>query len=203
MIVEPVNRWRPVTNEYQRELAPFAVMPSLRKRDVEKFTAARRQLGTEKAVPIGITCITWFYFLRGCAYFLFASTLLSQRDPSLAAWLVQRSRVIIPFPVSASSSVSVARLLAVVILAMAIISVAVGVMWLARYWRIRWITMFYAGASLARAALYFISDRAAGITTQLSPEQRQTLAVGLGLNLLIFCYLAFYPGVARAFEKPI
>ena len=203
MIVEPVNRWQPVTNEYQRELAPFAVMPSLGKRDVEKFTEARRRAGAKNSVPHGIACIAWFYFLDGCACLLFASTLISHPESSLAVWLAHQSRILIPFSLGASSGIAHTDLLAEAFLIMAIVSVAIGAMWLVRYGRIRWITMVYAGAWLVRAAFDFMSDRDAGVAAQLSTQQKEALALSLVLNLLVFSYLAFFPGAARALEKPI
>ena len=86
------------------------------------------------------------------------------------------------------------------LVATAVLSLVVGGMWLARYWRIRWITMFYAGASTARTLIYIVTGAAGGLSGVITPEQKQTMLAGCAVNLLIFCYLAFYPGVDQAFE---
>jgi hypothetical protein len=199
--MEPVNHWQPVTTEYRQEPAPFFELLSQPGSSVETNTAGKGGVGAEREVPIGIACVTWFYFIRGCAYFVFASMLISNPGSNFASWLAGHSRGMVPFQVHATDSAPLAKLEAEALLIMAILSVVVGTMWMVRYWRIRWITMFYAGASLARTALYFITDRAAGVSTQLSVDQKQALLIGSAANLLILCYLAFYPGVEQAFES--
>ncbi len=199
--MEPVNHWQPVTNEYEQEPAPFFEVFSPPKKKFREKDTEQGKVGQGVEVPIGITCITWFYFVRGCACFIFASLLFSRTNPNLVDWFVGHSRSMVPFQVSATESVPVTNLLAEGLILMGIFSVIVGAMWMVRYWRIRWITMCYAGLALGRTAFFFISDKAAGITTQLSTEQKQTLLISSIANLVILCYLAFYPGVEQAFEK--
>jgi hypothetical protein len=73
--------------------------------------------------------------------------------------------------------------------------------WLRRDWRARWALMFASGASVARTLIYFFADRAAGAPTHLSPQVQQAVAVSLVVNLFIFSYLAFYPGMDQAFKE--
>lgn len=199
--MDPVNHWQPVTCEYEQEPAPFFEMHSPLKKKSRGNAAERGKARSSGEAPIGITVITWFYFVRGCACLIFASLLFSRSNPGLVDWFAGHSRAMVPFQVRATASLPVTNLLAEGLVIMGIFSVIVGAMWMVRYWRIRWITMCYAGVALGRTALFFVSDKAAGFSTQLSTEQKQTLVISSVANLVILCYLAFYPGVAQAFEN--
>jgi hypothetical protein len=83
----------------------------------------------------------------------------------------------------------------------AIITSVVGVMWWNHSWKIRWITMFYAGAMVARAGVYFFAAWASGVGSQLPPEIMPSLLFAIALNGFIFCYLAFWPDVKEWFEE--
>lgn len=199
--MEPVNHWQPVTYEYEQEPAPFFEAYSLSKKKSRDNATEQGKARQGSQAPIGITCITWFYFIRGCGCFIFASLLFSRSNPGLVDWFVGHSRTMVPFQVRATESVPVTNLLAEALIIMGILSVIVGAMWMVRYWRIRWITMCYAGVALGRTVLFFITDQASGMATQLTVEQKQTLLISSVANLVILCYLAFYPGVEQAFEK--
>jgi hypothetical protein len=73
-------------------------------------------------------------------------------------------------------------------------------MWWLRWWVIRWAVMIF---SAVRAILSVVALAAGEFTQQtnaaLTPDLQRTLWAGIIVNLLIFLYLAFYPGVAEAF----
>ena len=77
----------------------------------------------------------------------------------------------------------------------------VAVMWLLRSWKIRWITMFYAGAFVAKIGINYFAEMASGVGNQLPPGEIPILMFSFTLNLFIFLYLAFWPGVKDYFEE--
>ena len=69
---------------------------------------------------------------------------------------------------------------------------------LSQWWR--WFTMLSAGLTVAQIA---IGLSAMLVVTPTHPISGQALAAIIcigGLNLLVFCYLAYYPGVKEAFD---
>jgi hypothetical protein len=46
-----------------------------------------------------------------------------------------------------------------------------------------------------------IADRAAGHPESLAPPSQQATIVAFAFNLLLCCYLAFYPGMEQAFKE--
>lgn len=223
---EFVNTWKPVTDLYHDTDAPaVAEPPPIPVAGATESRAAK--VWQERRLPIPIAIVGGFYALRALVFLVFASILGSHPDSQTAALLIEHSRSLIPFavrgtggqPPAGEPSYSAdgtdgypltqgdanphgpANLLAEAMVVTAILSTVVSVMWFVRYWRIRWITMFYAGVSLFRTVLYFVTDKAAGIATVLTPDQKQALTLACAVNLFVFCYLAFYPGVAQAFEE--
>jgi hypothetical protein len=78
----------------------------------------------------------------------------------------------------------------------------VGWRWIARDWRIRWVTMFLSGAIALRILVFVFADRASAAHGKiLSTESELELGVIVAFNLLICGYLAFYPGMAQAFKE--
>jgi hypothetical protein len=77
----------------------------------------------------------------------------------------------------------------------------VGFMWLLRSWKIRWITMFYAGAFVAKIGINYFAGIASGVGSQLPPGEIPILMFSLALNLFVFLYLAFWPDVKDYFEE--
>jgi hypothetical protein len=61
--------------------------------------------------------------------------------------------------------------------------------------------MFMSGASVAETAANLFGSWAAGQPIPLTGPQQAALALTMALNLLICCYLAFYPGMAQAFDE--
>jgi len=196
--MQPVNHWQPVTTEYQHELAPIMDVTSLRSRP---FGPAYSRFLAAPLIPFGILCITALYFLSACAYFFCASTLFSHPESDIASWLVERYNILVPIQVVSTPGIPLIKPLAETFLLMAIVSLAVAILWLLRPWYIRWITMCFAAAALIRTALILLAGKAAGLTVELTLEQKQFVLLLAAVNLVVFCYLAFYPGVADACER--
>ncbi len=77
----------------------------------------------------------------------------------------------------------------------------VGFMWWNHSWKVRWVAMFYAGGMVAKTGVGLFAGWASGAGVRMPPAAMQTLTVAMGVNLLIFCYLAFWPGVTEWFEE--
>jgi len=192
---EFVNTWKPVTEAYQDAEAPTLNQPVQPLPTVEKPVTPVKKRVTD-GLPLSLVIFGWFYMVRAAVYLVFAFILFSQPDSGFGAMLVQYSSFLVPFRMHRVQGAIPIQLFAEALLVTAIFSVVIGGMWLARYWRIRWVTMCYAGGSAARTLIYMITGAIGAIT----PDQKQALLAGCAINLLIFCYLAFYPGVEQAFE---
>ena len=83
----------------------------------------------------------------------------------------------------------------------AITTAVVAGMWLFGSWKVRWVTMFYAGAFVAKAGINYFAGLASGVGSQLPAGETPMLLLSLALNLFIFLYLAFWPEVKQYFEK--
>jgi len=191
-----VNAWKPVTDAYQNTAAP-SVDQVLQPPPAETRPTPPVKQRVVPRLPLAIAIFGWLYIVRAAIYIVFALVLFSQPDSGFAGTLVQYSSLLVPFRMHRMQGMIPVQLFAEALVVTAIISVVVGGMWLARYWRIRWITMFYAGGSAARTIIYVVT----GAIGTITPEQKQALMAGCAINLLIFCYLAFYPGVEQAFES--
>jgi hypothetical protein len=200
--MEPVNHWRPVTSEYQLEfMPPMQALAAPRKRRRTRAEAAQEAARKAGAAPLAISCIQWFYFFRACVCFVLGSVLLSYPSSGPAVWLIAHARILVPFTITGTEAAPLINLLAETFFILSIVSAVIGVMWLMRSPVIRWITMCYTGALLARTALYFVAIGATAPWVLLSLHQKQVLLTGAVVNLLIFGYMAFYPGVEQASES--
>ncbi|MGA7338952.1 MAG: hypothetical protein WBE72_24450 [Terracidiphilus sp.] len=199
--MEPVNHWQPVTSEYQQELAPLngQLRIGMRWRRALAGQAFER---AENELPFGSSCILWFYLLAAGAYFVFGCILLSFPSSRMAAQLVGLSRIMVPFPLDGSAGVPFDNLLAETLFVMAMVSAAVGVLWLLRFRPVRWITLCYAGGSLLWCVYCLFSGKAASYVAVLTSGQRKLWLAAAAIDALIFCYVAFYPGVEKVFEQP-
>ncbi len=81
-----------------------------------------------------------------------------------------------------------------------VLSVWIAFMWWNRSWKIRWVTMFFAGAFVAKAALNGALGIASSLGIQSTPGQTASLLLMVAINGFIFCYMAFWPGVKDYFE---
>jgi len=81
-----------------------------------------------------------------------------------------------------------------------VVTAVIGFMWWNHSWKVRWITMFYAGAFVAKAAVGYFAIVASAMGSQLDPGEMPTLMLAIAVNGFIFCYLAFWPDVKEWFE---
>jgi hypothetical protein len=130
-------------------------------------------------LPLMITLYAWYCFLRAGINLLLAIIVWELPDAQFSAFLAAHFA-----PVPEPLPPEVAFLLSAVFYAF------VGWRWWSRDWRARWYAMFMSGASVAETAANLFGSWAAG-----------QLALTMALNLLICCYLAFYPGMAQAFDE--
>ena len=70
-----------------------------------------------------------------------------------------------------------------------------------RDWRIRWVAMFLSGALAARLLVFIFADRASEAHGSFCRRGRNSSLRVAAFNLLICCYLAFYPGMARLSKR--
>ncbi|MFZ0305937.1 MAG: hypothetical protein WAL75_24845 [Terracidiphilus sp.] len=196
----PANRWQPVTDLYQQQVegnGPAMVEPP----KPAPVPVSQRDL-PKSIVPMSLNIITGLYFVRAVVYFALGGKLLSNPNSDFSQWLVSMSGVIIPFTITHRHPEMFVRLVGEAMLVTAALSVVVGGMWLFRSWKIRWITMAYAGGMVLRGGVHYFAGVVSGVGSGLTADQDTILFFGCVINSLIFCYLAFYPGVKEAFEKP-
>jgi hypothetical protein len=199
--VEPVNHWRPVTLEYQIEFMPAVEALPAPKRKRARLVLAKGAAQSEAEMPLPVTAIQWYYFLRACVYFVLGSVLLSYPASQTASWLLEHASIVAPVQLHATQVAPLINLLAESFFVLSIASAVVGVMWLLRSRTVRWVTLCFAGASLARTVLYFVALGEVVPRVLLSMHQKELLLTGAVINLLIFGYVAFLPGVDDGIEQ--
>ena len=170
----------------------------------------RSQMAVRKApkveVPLLITLFAWYCFLRAALFVIFA-LMVGLAPDSVAAQFVAShfNPVPPPRPPEYGMHYSTSLIPAIppepVFYALAILYALIGWRWISRDWRARWGAMFASGATAAKIAIDWMADRAAGDPTPLSPMQNQAIALAIVWNVLICCYLAFYPGMREAFKE--
>ncbi len=197
----PANRWQPVTDLYQQEVEGNAPPAAVEPPKPVPVPVSQRDL-PKSIVPMSLHIITGLYFLRAIIYFLLGGKLLSDPNSDFSQWLVSMSGAMIPFTITHRHPEMFVRLVGEAMLVTAGLSVVVGGMWLFRSWKIRWITMAYAGGMVVRTAVHYFAGAASGVGSELTGDQSAIVFCGCAINTLVFCYLAFYPGVKEAFEKP-
>lgn len=81
-----------------------------------------------------------------------------------------------------------------------ILSAVVWFLWWNRSWKIRWITMFYSGGLVVLVAMNLLAGAVSGAGAGIDLTKAPLLLVTLGINGVIFLYLAFGYGVKEWFE---
>lgn len=142
------------------------------------------------AVPLLITLFAWYCFLRTVVFVIFALIVGIAPDSSISHFLGTHFNPVPP-PIPAEGAFYV----------LAVLYGVIGWRWITRDWRARWAAMFMSGATAAKIAVNLIADRAAGNPTPISPMQSQVIFLAIVWNVLVCCYLAFYPGMAQAFKE--
>jgi len=193
--VEPVNHWRPVTLEYQIEFMPAIESLQVPKKKRARTLSANSAVRIEVEAPLSVTVIQWYYFFRACAFFALGSVLLSYPSSAEAAWLIAHSRILIPFTIHATEAAPLINVVAENFFVFSTASAVLGVLWMMRSQSVRWITLCYAGALLTRTVLWFVPVDGLVPRAVLTTNQTAVLLIGTVINLLIFGYVAFFPGV--------
>jgi len=168
----------------------------------------RSRLAGRKAapveVPLLITLFAWYCFLRAAAFVVFALIVGIAPESATAQFVAAHFNPIPPprppiyaphGPVAPSIPPEAA------FYGLAILYAVVGWRWFTRDWRARWAAMFISGATAAKIAVDLMADRATGDPTPMSPAQNQAILLAIVWNVLICCYLAFYPGMKEAFKE--
>jgi hypothetical protein len=75
-----------------------------------------------------------------------------------------------------------------------------GFGWWIRWWFVRWATMFRSGATVAKIAIAFVARSVAGPSPPIPASAIPLLILAIGVNGIIFLYLAFGQGVKQWFE---
>lgn len=167
----------------------------------------QRSKQTERKDPLLLRLITYVLILRALAFLALAYILWSYPDSAFSTYLVTNSEFFFKRPPHMESVEAVQQsardFLMMGFLLVGLMYSAVAWKWLTRFWLARWGTMFLAGASILKTAINLLADRAAGVDTPFTATQIQALFLSAALNLAIFLYLAFSPGVAEAFEEKI
>jgi hypothetical protein len=216
-----MNRWQPITDLYQQEAEGIAPPAPVQPPKPVYVPVSQRDL-PKSSVPMSLNIITGLFFVRALVYFILGSKLSTDPDSDFSQRLTTMSGLMIPFPIAHRQPREFVIMVGDALLAFAALSLIIGILWLVRWWIIRWVTMCYAGGMVLRVAIKFFAGAASGVHTGplgtnlvgggrfsglamgLSSDEITTaLLLSCAINLLIFCYLAFYPGVKEAFEKPI
>jgi len=190
----------------------------------------RAPASPEDHAPFGVRLFTWYYFGRAgiCAIVLFILFGFPQSAPSV--WLSDNISNFLKLPGSKSeeearqkqiekiaqeyavpedavvdgktnlNSETLHNLVAAYLFFNLGVATVVGFMWLFRYWKVRWVTMFYSGALIAKVLINIAGHAAAGVGLSVDSSQVPLLVVTLGFNGLIFLYLAYGYGVEEWFE---
>lgn len=229
-MTEPVNLWQPSTDEYKAQAAeapPVEAQLQEKLRELHE-TTVRTPWKQEKA-PLGIRLFTWYYFGWAgiCALMLvalvsFPQSAISARISDRIGGAIVRNYLDTPASKSqreASSAGTAATQgdevfdeqtdfgpdklhgIATGYLSFKLaLDLLIGVMWLMRFWWIRWATMFYAGAQVAGFVILLMAGAASGVAAKIPKSEMPVLMLALGLNGLIFLYLSFGFGVKEWFE---
>jgi hypothetical protein len=152
--------------------------------------------------PFPVTPIAWFYFIRAGVFFLLLLVMLGasvSHSVSHKLWLHVSvfnllPRLFSPLLVAVYGvEDSYREVLPAAFLSVALFSALAGrLLWMLNRW-MRWIVMLACAATVVGTLLALAAGQTAG--------NRMALLVNAVVNLLIFSSLAFYPGVAQAFEK--
>lgn len=228
-MTEPVYRWEPATDEYKAKDIQVADIEAELKQKIEETNASRLPWKSE-APPLGIRIFTWYYIGPAgvCALVLFilagfpqsaSSTWLtdsignflrlpgSKSDQEAKQKEVEKMAQEYAVPENAISDIEprteseTLRNLVIGYLIFNLgVAAVVGFMWWNRSWKVRWVTMFYAGALIAKVLINVMARAAAGAGFGIDPANAPMLMLTLGFNGLIFLYLAFGYGVKDWFE---
>ncbi|MDE3201689.1 MAG: hypothetical protein KGN79_12295 [Acidobacteriota bacterium] len=170
---------------------------------------------SESKDPLMVRVFTWYIFIRAGLYFLTACLIVALPDSALHVLLQHADSFARILPQHGASFDSYQRLrdfISFRCVFMAGIYALIGWRWAIRYWLARWGFMFVAGASALNTAVSLLFSGTTDFTNPMllisrpapiSPHTMSLLVGSICLNLAICFYLMFYPGVERAFERPL
>jgi hypothetical protein len=211
------------------EVADIQAEQEQKRQEINKEKAKR--IWAERKAPLGITVFMWYYFARAgfCALLLLFLASFPQSGPS--TFVLDGIGNFLHMPGSKSaqdarrkqieqvaqenaipenaivdeqpeiSAETMHNMVMVYLLVNLVVGAVVGFMWWNGSWKVRWVAMFYSGALVAKALINFVAGAASGVGSGIDPAQMPILVLVLGLNGMIFFYLAFGPGVAQWFER--
>jgi len=199
--MEAGNHWQPVTEIYQEivEQVPASHFDADPMTLVKQARRARAQ--AEVKVPFGITAITGLYFIRAAIYGLFAAKLVTSSGSALEGWIVAHCPALIPLALSSADPKTLPTTMAEALAVMAVLSLGLGLMWLLRWKPILFISIGMSGYFLAHIAISYYNIAGLGDPYLFTPTQLDLVVVEGALNLLIFLYIALYPGLKRSFQR--
>jgi hypothetical protein len=182
-----VSSWGGIMAEIKGIIRPPMRMP-------QELQGQRSSFGVRKPrkveVPLLITLFGWYCVFRCVADFTFAFVMGLKPDTPSAIFIAKHFDPVPP-PIPAEAA----------FFALGALYAVVAWRWLTRDWRARWAAMFISGATVASIAINLLADHAAGDPTPMSPQRYQATIVAVVMNLVICCYLAFYPGMNDAFRE--
>jgi hypothetical protein len=196
-----VNVWKPVTDLYVEEHADVPPPAIVAPPPSPLSRVSQPQPSYWSGVPMSLNVLTGFYFVNALVYFIVGGRLITAPNTDFSRFIAFHSRLFLLLVVSQRKPEEFVTLVGQATLFMAAISTVVGLMWVFRSWKIRWITMAYALGRVLRVGVYYFAGAASGVGSGLSPAFETLVLFSCCINLLIFGYLAFYPGVEQAFEK--
>ncbi|MGD0912460.1 MAG: hypothetical protein ABR928_11220 [Terracidiphilus sp.] len=199
--MEARNQWQPVTEVYQQIIDPVAA--SHIDDDPMTMVNAIRQARSlsEGKVPFGITAITGAYFLRAAVYILFAIKLAASADSDLATWITSHCPALIPLSLGSVDHKKLPTTMAEVLGVMAVLSLGIGVMWLLRWVPILFISIAFSGYVLAYFVISYFNIAGLGNPDLFTGSQIDLIVVEAAINLLIFFFIALYPGLKKSFRR--
>jgi len=167
--------------------------------------------------PLVISILAIYYMIQAGVSLLLALVPWGDPDSGLANYLTANSSLVfhsIPrmfrpgLGVPGQAPSAMLQMLPFVFLAIGILSglLAFKLWTLSARWR--WATMFWAGYSLCSTLRFLVIYSAirSAVDMPLPPLPAQfklALIMSMTWNLLVVCYLAFYPGVKEAFEDQL
>jgi hypothetical protein len=161
--------------------------------------------------PVMVTVVACYLCIKALVYLICALNVSGSNDSAFSSFLIAHGHFVFhelppPFmPFRGAADFSEKAYLSLLPVAFAVVGIFSGVaaffLYMLNYW-VRWITMFVTGATAVKTILYLAANQIGGETIPLTAEMITSILIGVGANLVICLYLAFYPGVAEAFEKP-
>lgn len=110
VMVEPVNRWQPVTEEYQAQAAAPAQIEDENQRRLDAIRKAKPQkVWKETKAPLGIKIFTWYLFCRAGFYAVLWLFLASFPQTAVSTWMVGNLGDLLHMPRSAASEAAAQR----------------------------------------------------------------------------------------------